>query len=71
MTPAFRTEAVLSEDGKLLLDNLPFSAGQAVEVIVLPAVPRSPPGGHPLKGTVLRYDRPAEPVAADDWEAQK
>ncbi|HET6575835.1 MAG TPA: hypothetical protein VFG68_19695 [Fimbriiglobus sp.] len=38
MTPAHRTEAVLSEDGKLSLDNLPFRAGQAVEVIVLPAV---------------------------------
>lgn len=37
MTPAHRTETVLLEDGKLSLDNLPFRAGQAVEVIVLPA----------------------------------
>jgi hypothetical protein len=71
MTPAHRIEVVLSEDGKLSLDNLPFRAGQAVEVIVLPAVPRSAPGGHPLQGTVLRYDQPTDPVAVGDWEALK
>jgi hypothetical protein len=66
MTPAHRIEAVLSEDGKLLLDYLPFRAGQRVEVIVLPT---SQPTltGHPLRGTVLRYDQPTAPVAEDDW----
>ena len=68
MTPAHRIEAVLSEDGKLLLDHLPFQAGQAVEVIVLP-VNRTPSAGHALKGTVLRYDRPTAPVAETDWDA--
>lgn len=24
---------------------------------------------HPLGGTVLKYDRPFEPVALDDWDA--
>jgi hypothetical protein len=37
MTPAYRIEAGLSEDGKLLLDHLFFRAGQRVEVIILPA----------------------------------
>jgi hypothetical protein len=68
MTPAHRIEAVLSEDGKLLLDHLPFRAGQAVEVIVLP-VSRPRPPGQPLRGTVLRYDEPTAPVAEDDWGA--
>jgi hypothetical protein len=36
MTSVHRIETVLSEDGKLSLDHLPFRAGQAVEVIVLP-----------------------------------
>ncbi len=71
MTPAHRTEAVLTEDGKLSLDNLPFRAGQAVEVIVLPAVQPPVPVEHPLKGTVLRYDRPTEPVAEADWDATR
>jgi hypothetical protein len=68
MTPAHRIEAVLREDGKLLLDQLPFRAGQAVEVIVLPAARPSPPG-HALQGTVLRYDDPTAPVAEADWGA--
>jgi hypothetical protein len=68
MTPAYRIEAVLSEDGKLLLDHLPFRAGQAVEVIVLPVTRPAPPG-HALQGTVLRYDQPTAPVAEADWGA--
>jgi hypothetical protein len=68
MTPAHRIEAVLAEDGKLLLDHLPFRAGQAVEVIVLPAS-HPVPQGPQLQGTVLRYDRPTDPVAEADWDA--
>lgn len=68
MTPAHRIEAVLSEDGKLLLDHLPFRAGQTVEVIVLPALRPTPPC-HALRGTVLRYDEPTAPVAEADWGA--
>lgn len=68
MTPAHRIETILSEDGKLSLDCLPFRAGQAVEVIVLAASsPRS--AGQSLRGTLLRYDRPTEPVAEADWDA--
>jgi hypothetical protein len=70
MTPAHRIEVVLSEDGKLLLEHLPFRAGQAVEVIVLPAT-RPAPAGHVLKGSVLRYDQPTAPVAEADWSAMQ
>ncbi|MFO0799820.1 MAG: hypothetical protein U0804_20300 [Gemmataceae bacterium] len=66
MTPAHRTEVVLTEDGKLLLDRLPFRAGQALEVIVIP-VASPAPDAHPLRGSVLRYDRPTDPVAEADW----
>jgi hypothetical protein len=69
MIPAHRMEAVLAEDGKLLLDHLPFRAGQAVEVIILPVNPPGPPG-QSLRGTVLRYDRPTDPVAEADWGAR-
>jgi hypothetical protein len=68
MTPAHRIEVILAEDGKLSLDKLPFRAGQAVEVIVLPASSPTPtPTAHPLRGSVVRYDRPTEPVAEGDW----
>ena len=67
MTPAHRVEVVLTEDGKLLLEHLPFRAGQTVEVIVLLAArPTSP--SHPLRGTVLRYDQPTAPAAKADWD---
>lgn len=68
MTPAHRIEAIVPEDGKLSLDNLPFRAGQHVEVIILPSA-GTPTTPHPLRGTVLRYDRPTEPVADADWDA--
>ena len=68
MTLAHRIEAVLSEDGKLSLDHLPFLAGQAVEVIVLPTAHLAP-ANHSLRGAVLRYDRPTEPVAEAEWDA--
>ena len=71
MIPAHRIDAVLTEDGKLSLDNLPFRAGQAVEVIVLPAAQSGASATHPLRGMVLRYDQPTAPVAEADWDALK
>ena len=68
MTVAHRTEMVLAEDGILLLEQLPFRAGQMVEVIVLAL--QTPTLAVPsLHGSVIRYDRPTEPVAEADWEA--
>lgn len=67
MTPAHRIETVLTEDGKLSLNNLPFQVGQAVEVIVLPIPNRARASAQSLHGTVLRYDRPTDPVAEEDW----
>lgn len=70
MTPAHRIETVLAEDGKLSLDHLPFRAGQSVEVIVLPA-PQPTANGHPLRGTVLRFDRPTDPVDDAEWDVAR
>lgn len=67
MIPAHRIDAVLTEDGKLSLDNLPFQAGQAVEVIVLPVARPGVSTARPLRGMVLRYDQPTAPVAEGDW----
>jgi hypothetical protein len=64
--PAHRIELVLTEDGKLSLDRLPFRAGQAVEITVLP-LPPTQATLHPLHGSVVHYDRPTDPVADADW----
>jgi hypothetical protein len=68
MTIAHRIETVISEDGKLSLDQLPFRAGQLVEVIVLPTASPTPTGPS-LRGTVLHFDQPTAPVAEADWGA--
>ena len=68
MIPAHQTQVVLTEDGKLSLDHLPFRAGQTVEVIVLPVSWTTGPSPI-LRGTVLRYEQPTAPVVDADWGA--
>ncbi len=61
-------EVTVDESSRVVVDHVPFKPGDRVEVVVrsrqaLPA-PRAD-----LVGSVLRYDRPFDPVAQDDWEA--
>lgn len=69
---AHKIEAVLSENGTLVLEGLPFRAGEAVEVIILerPQPQRvSSSSEFPLQGTVLFYNDPFEPaVPPEDWD---
>jgi hypothetical protein len=69
---AHKIEAVLTEDGTLMLRGLPFHAGDAVEVIILSAKSlqqQTPTNLYPLRDTQpYRYDEPTEPVALEDWE---
>lgn len=74
---AHKIEAVLAEDGTLILRGLPFHAGDAVEVIILEAKTpqqtvisptQTETNLYPLRGKVVRYDHPTEPVALEDWE---
>jgi hypothetical protein len=65
---AYKVEATVEPDGSLRLCELPFHAGQRVEVIVLPAYPAGEPGRYPLRGTPYRFENPTEPVADRDWE---
>ena len=62
---AHRVEALVSKDGTVTLQGLPFADGERVEVIVLPAAePRTT--STDLVGSVKRYERPFE--AATEWE---
>ena len=68
---AYRVEKTLSEDGVLELRALPFRAGEIVEVIILSREDTMCEAqDFPLRGKVLRYEKPTEPVAQDDWEVQ-
>ena len=65
---------VLNTSFVVLLINLitkyAFHAGETVEIIILAqSQPSQRQEQYPLRGLPLRYDRPTDPVALDDWEA--
>jgi hypothetical protein len=47
---AYKVETILSEDGALMLKDLPFHVGDAVEVIILERSPSVSAGEAALKG---------------------
>ena len=66
----FRIETFLPKDGMLTLENLPFRAGEYVEVTVKAAqAPQAETDRYPLRGTIVRFEQPTEPVDQDTWEA--
>lgn len=67
-----RIETTLEKDGTLTLKNLPYHAGDAVEVTIRPKADAASSGGRlRLRGTPVSYIDPFEPVAADDWESAR
>ena len=64
---AFRTETRIQNGGDLTLHSLPFSPGEEVEVIVMSSL-KEPLAAQKniLQGSVLRYDRPTDPVDEDE-----
>ena len=66
---AHRVDATLIQEGTLELTNLPFHAGETVEVIVLPRTIAVK--SYPLRGKPIVYTDPFEPVAQNDWDAQQ
>lgn len=48
---AHRLEAVMSQDGQLLLSGLPFLAGDMIEVIILAETPRTRGGAESQEAT--------------------
>lgn len=67
---AYKTAATIEKEGELRLSDLPFHAGDEVEVILLrQQTPRRAANPYPLRGLPIRYEDPTEPVAEDDWDA--
>ncbi len=67
---AHRTETIVQSNGSVTLSNLPFKEGEAVEIIVLEAKAKTK-NSSSLRGTVIKYDEPFEPVAVENWETLK
>ena len=70
---AHRIKTVLTEKGKLSLQNLPFKQGDEVEIIILErSSSKTAFDPNKLKDTVIRYDEPLEPATSpEDWEVLK
>jgi len=70
---AYRLELVLTENGSLTLEDLPFQAGESVEIIMLERSTQQhstqPNQEFPLAGKILQYDDPfGTATALEDWD---
>jgi hypothetical protein len=64
----------LTQEGTLIIDQLPFHEGDRVEITIrsVQDTPTQKEQRYPLWGTPYRYDDPFAPaVLADDWEVLK
>jgi hypothetical protein len=67
---AYAYELTMEKRGVLTLTNLPFPAGEKVEVIIIPrSKPQPETPRYPFWGKPIRYLEPTAPIAEDDWEA--
>lgn len=64
-----RIETIVDEHGEVHLTKLPFAAGEAVEVTIVPQSAQQPGNDFPLRGVPIAYERPTDPVAEADWDA--
>ena len=64
---AYRIEKKIAANGELKLSGLPFQEGDEVEVIIRSHESDSAPVmSSPLRGKVIEYLDPTEPVAIED-----
>ncbi len=72
---AVRVETIVQQNGRVIVENLPFDEGDHVEVIVFEQ--RDPKKDrvndpYPLRGTPYHYDDPFSPlISLDDSEPFK
>lgn len=59
---AYKTTARIEADGELRLSDLPFQAGDEVEIILLRLEPTRREALYPIRGLPIRYDDPTEPA---------
>lgn len=66
---AMRIRATVSGDGTLTIKGLPSMAGHTVDVLVQDRPVPTNRKCHTLRGTPVRYERPFDSVAQEDWDA--
>ena len=66
---AYAYELTVEEKGTLILKNLPFNAGEKIDVIIIPRSGRQlGEKRYPFWGKPVTYLNPTDPVAEEDWE---
>jgi hypothetical protein len=69
---AYRTETVIQPNRVVTVHDVPFRAGEKVEVIILGTHHQgNGQKQYPLRGKPVRYATPFDSVAEDDWEANR
>ena len=69
---AHRFAMTVGQDRTLVVRDASFRPGDQVEVFVVERQQSSSQERwQSLQGSVLKYDRPTDPVSEDDWEALK
>lgn len=69
MVSAISRIVVVKNDGEVKLEKLPFHAGDTLEIIVVPRLRNTEQQQQQLRGTVLKYIDPFEPVSVEHWES--
>ena len=70
MVQTYWRDAAVGAQGDLRLEGLPFEPGQPVEVLVISKAPGPATGaGRSLRGSVVEFRDPLDPVASEDWDA--
>jgi hypothetical protein len=68
---AYRVERTVPADKTLILEGLPFSTGDKIEVLIVRQAPRGGKSEYPLRGTPVEYKHPFESVAENEWDAHQ
>lgn len=64
----YRIQTIVSPNRVLTLRGVPFRAGEKVEIIILsPPHRREKKERYPLRGKTIRYLKPFDSVAENEW----
>jgi hypothetical protein len=69
MQQTYRIKTLVTKDGKLSINGLPFQAGETVEVTVRRGEKPARAAKYPLRGKPVIYRQPFKGVVTGDWEA--
>jgi hypothetical protein len=67
----YRIEITILSDGTITLSDLPFQAGDKVEIVVRERESKKTSKHYPLRGKPFRYDNPFDSVAEDTWSVMQ